>query len=779
MQNIGYFEETKDEIILEIGGRKIRIKKIPNMPKREFIKEIMKRFKLKKLIKKPKTKTSVTPHEKKSKPKESKSRSITSRPERLQKEQNPLHGIDKKTIDQIMGNREKEVKEKLKEKGLDRLDKERLDETKRQIRRAEKGRIINLNEKEMEDVLEASILDPDKQSPLEGLIDEYKSLNKKSDKFYTDYKSKGYESDDIKYFPTEITNQKRMNLLRDAIIKQSAKEDEDNESGSDNNTPPPSPPSEEDYNKIIRRYNRNRAPRSNTQSRSPSPESNPNIPSITSHKDFKHSIITPQTSQHEKNLEKDVETINEALKKKNTKEKESKPKQEYQAFKYTEGMPMPPIGDPNRHAYKAHKHLAERRAKEKENALIRKQLLEEHDIVSEGDALPTSDVMKRSKHRKSKEPIGELLGDIKHELKDVKSDLKDVKKEIPKPIKIAPKEQTETIDPPLTPKTKLKSVFEGIMDTSKRNVSALKETAKKRGYKPESASESDDGSEHDSEQDSDEDNKKKKHTGKGKSPPLSKAILKLVEVLEKPKRKPVNKKKKALEDFQKQRAMEMQQKNARLNQEQNPAYGKVGSGITSNFTTDSTTGNRSLNTGKVGSGQIGGFAKGVPLTNTEIDNKMDDFPDFKGTIARDEVKTKILPNIKKDSRFGYVMNTDPSNKPGQHWVSVFVDARPNGSNSIEYYNSLADPLPHDVKRDLVDIANKVAPEKQLTLKVNGVKDQSNTTDNCGLFASKFLLDRFSGKKFGDATGYHNHVINNVGKGESDIQKFKKTIWQKL
>jgi len=46
---------------------------------------------------------------------------------------------------------------------------------------------------------------------------------------------------------------------------------------------------------------------------------------------------------------------------------------------------------------------------------------------------------------------------------------------------------------------------------------------------------------------------------------------------------------------------------------------------------------------------------------------------------RDEIK-KLLPSIQPHSRIAFVINTDPTNKPGQHWNAIYIDAR-NGPES--------------------------------------------------------------------------------------------------
>jgi hypothetical protein len=96
------------------------------------------------------------------------------------------------------------------------------------------------------------------------------------------------------------------------------------------------------------------------------------------------------------------------------------------------------------------------------------------------------------------------------------------------------------------------------------------------------------------------------------------------------------------------------------------------------------------------------------------------------------------------------MNTDPSYKEGQHWVAVFYDARPSGSLSVEYYNSFADPIPEDVLKDIKLLVEKLKPSTYLKFKENKVKQQAESSTNCGYFAMRFIIDRFRGKSFAEA-----------------------------
>ncbi len=91
--------------------------------------------------------------------------------------------------------------------------------------------------------------------------------------------------------------------------------------------------------------------------------------------------------------------------------------------------------------------------------------------------------------------------------------------------------------------------------------------------------------------------------------------------------------------------------------------------------------------------------------------------------------------------------------------------------TIEYYDSFADEPSNEVLDDLKRFLEKNNPTKQyLKLKVNHVVEQRANSANCGYFAMDFIIDRFRGKPWREATKYHE-----AQKGEKEIDKFKKQI----
>ncbi len=163
------------------------------------------------------------------------------------------------------------------------------------------------------------------------------------------------------------------------------------------------------------------------------------------------------------------------------------------------------------------------------------------------------------------------------------------------------------------------------------------------------------------------------------------------------------------------------------------------------------------------------------LYNDQIDKIMSRFKDYKGTIMSDQIKT-LLPHIIPQSRLAFIINTDDHTKPGQHWCAVYIDARngPESSNSLEWFDSFARPMPPEILEDCKLILRCLKPETILKVKENAVVHQSDKTSNCGWFAMQFLIDRFRGKSFAEASGYDDKIkINHSKQDEAEIEKMKQ------
>ena len=162
------------------------------------------------------------------------------------------------------------------------------------------------------------------------------------------------------------------------------------------------------------------------------------------------------------------------------------------------------------------------------------------------------------------------------------------------------------------------------------------------------------------------------------------------------------------------------------------------------------------------------------LYDNQIDRIMSRFASFLGCIMRDQIKT-ILPYVIPKSRMSFIINSDTHDKPGKHWQALYIDARdgPESSNSIEWFDSFARPIPADVLEDLKLVEKCLKPSNILKLKENRIIKQSDESSNCRWFCVSFLIDRYRGKSFSEATGYDDKIkIDDSKHSEKEIEILK-------
>lgn len=157
-----------------------------------------------------------------------------------------------------------------------------------------------------------------------------------------------------------------------------------------------------------------------------------------------------------------------------------------------------------------------------------------------------------------------------------------------------------------------------------------------------------------------------------------------------------------------------------------------------------------------GNGKDGG------IYNDQIDKIMDKYHQkgYKGVYAIDEID-----KIPTSNKMGFVLNLDPHDKPGSHWVAVYIDA--DDDQAVEYYDSFGKNPPEHLREDLKKLVEKINPENYLKFKINRCVQQRSNSNNCGVFAMKFLMDRFDGKPFPECSGYSDII-----KSEKMARKFR-------
>ncbi len=95
------------------------------------------------------------------------------------------------------------------------------------------------------------------------------------------------------------------------------------------------------------------------------------------------------------------------------------------------------------------------------------------------------------------------------------------------------------------------------------------------------------------------------------------------------------------------------------------------------------------------------------------------------------------------SKFGFIFNTDPHNKGGEHWIAMYVDAN---IGEITYMDSYGDPPPVQISRLIARL------EKQLRSLgvepiVNVINRRHQLGDSeCGMYCLFFIVSLVRGDR---------------------------------
>jgi hypothetical protein len=152
------------------------------------------------------------------------------------------------------------------------------------------------------------------------------------------------------------------------------------------------------------------------------------------------------------------------------------------------------------------------------------------------------------------------------------------------------------------------------------------------------------------------------------------------------------------------------------------------------------------------------------LFDDEIADYFSNSPHFAGVIACDQI-----PDLPNKIPMGFVMNTDPSHMPGQHWVACYI----NG-DSVEYFDPLADPPTEETVVEIKKKLDQMRIPILMKFKVNKIVQQHGNSAHCGYHCIRFLDDRFNGIPFPLSTRYGGKT-NNSKEGEKIIKDEFKLI----
>jgi hypothetical protein len=137
------------------------------------------------------------------------------------------------------------------------------------------------------------------------------------------------------------------------------------------------------------------------------------------------------------------------------------------------------------------------------------------------------------------------------------------------------------------------------------------------------------------------------------------------------------------------------------------------------------------------------------MDTSQINYLLSKYDCFMGTFPRD-----LLPKTKITKRpCAFIINTDDSLNPGQHWVALFL--RKNGT--AEYFDSFGFSIMHN------DILNFLNRNKINNVIFNSNQLQSVSMSTCGAYCVLFVKYLCSNFQFCDFIEYfsNNKISNDI------------------
>ena len=128
---------------------------------------------------------------------------------------------------------------------------------------------------------------------------------------------------------------------------------------------------------------------------------------------------------------------------------------------------------------------------------------------------------------------------------------------------------------------------------------------------------------------------------------------------------------------------------------------------------------------------------------------------FKGVYARDQIKRVSYPSA-------CIINSDPSTRPGRHWIAVFFDRRGNG----QYFDSYG--LPPEVL-GFTEFMNRNS--KQWIWNRKTLQELYSAV--CGQYCIYFVLFRCRGVSLRSVT---SHFSSNLSENDHRIARFIRNLY---
>lgn len=159
--------------------------------------------------------------------------------------------------------------------------------------------------------------------------------------------------------------------------------------------------------------------------------------------------------------------------------------------------------------------------------------------------------------------------------------------------------------------------------------------------------------------------------------------------------------------------------------------------------------------------------KFIGPTPIDFDKKLGGINNGSQCVWNDLCRFSLSSLIKQGkNKIGIIFNTDPHNKPGQHWISLFINIK---KGLIYFFDSVGDKAPKEIMI-LVDRIKKqglnLIPSKKFIYDENHPVSHQKGETECGIYSLFFIIHMLEDK----ITSYYlkHHILK-----DKYIEKFRK------
>ena len=127
---------------------------------------------------------------------------------------------------------------------------------------------------------------------------------------------------------------------------------------------------------------------------------------------------------------------------------------------------------------------------------------------------------------------------------------------------------------------------------------------------------------------------------------------------------------------------------------------------------------------------------------------------------------ELEKEIKKGkTKIGIIFNTDPHNKPGQHWISMFINVK---KQKIFFFDSVGDKAPQEIMNFVKKVQTQGdAIGKKMVFDQNHPVEHQYEDGQCGIYSLYFVIHMLEDKA-NEGEYFKTHIIP-----DKYVEKFRK------